>query len=87
MRKSRNLPKLKSFFDIKDRSKNFDVKQIFSRNDQFDNLLILLLLKFKNYEIVIHVFHDRGSFLWIGAKEVSNTNLQWFNDVPRAMQK
>ena len=63
------------------------MKQIFSRNDQLDNLLILLLIKFKNFEIVIHVFHDRGTFLWIGAKDIPNTNLKWFNDFPRAMQK
>ena len=47
----------------------------------------MLLLKYEEYEIVIHVFHDRGTFLWIGAKETPNLNLKWFNDVPRAMQK
>lgn len=37
------------------------------------------------YNVNLNIFHDRGYFLWIGSVEYKNHD--WFNDVPRAMQK
>ena len=47
----------------------------------------MLLLNFGKYSIAIHIFQERGSYLWIGSQPKLIKNIRWFNDVPRAMQK
>lgn len=61
---------------------DYEIKKLYDRNKK----LTMFLLKYKGYEIAIHVFHTRGSFLWIGSLARPYSKIKWFNDVPRAMQ-
>ena len=65
---------------------NFDIQSLYG-NYKNDQVISMILLKYQEYKITIHVFHDRGSFLWIGVPFFPIVNINWFNDVPRAIQK
>jgi hypothetical protein len=47
----------------------------------------MILLKYNTTEIGIHIFLNRGEFLYISAPSEHQLNVKWFNDVPRAMKK
>lgn len=49
-------------------------------------LLTKIVLTCDIYKVNLNIFHSRDHFLWIGANN-ENGQKEWFNDVPRAMQK
>jgi hypothetical protein len=49
--------------------------------------LIELIFENYNFKIQIHVFYKRNNFLYIGDLPKDKTTTEWFNDVPRAIQK
>ena len=61
---------------------DYAIQTFYDRN----NYLTMFLLKYRGYEIAIHVFYKRGTFLWIGSLAVFNSKIRWFNDVPRGIQ-
>ena len=75
------------FIIFKATNDNFKIKKFYgdNKNDQF---VSMVLLEYQSYELAVHVFHERGSFLWIGnTRERLNSSVKWFNDIPRGMQK
>ena len=54
--------------------------------DKQEKVLTLILVKSGIYQIAIHVFQQRGDFLFIRAPVKAVAHIKWFNDINRAMQ-
>jgi hypothetical protein len=64
-----------------------NILKFYGQYNDNDRTLTLIILKCNTLEVGIHVFLNRGDFLYITAPSEPEEAFKWFNDVPRAVKK
>ena len=77
----------KNVFQVKTSLKVRDIKEIHANYENSKRLTLIILLFILNKTIEISIFYKRNQFLYIDSPSDALTEIKWFNDVPRAMQK